>query len=198
MVVAAAHSAAAQGSITGTVTYTDTGGPASQVLVNVYDVQRRPVTIAYTLADGSYSVLLAAGTYYVFALQSGYVPQVYSGIPCAAEDCFADYLGVLGTPVSVGIAPVRVDFALDRGATLTGKVTRASDGTPVSGVQIELTDSSTSFIRDSAQSGADGIYSIGGLPPGSYLARTFGGPSDLSSVVYGGPACPRPPRAISG
>jgi hypothetical protein len=193
-----AAAAQAPGAIAGTVTASAGGSAVGSALVQVFDANRRQRTAAITDAAGAYSVAgLSAGTYYVRVSADGYVPELFDDIPCAARSCFdpSEGLGLSGTPVSVVAGgTTTVDVTLDRGGTIAGTVTRASDGTAVSGVNVLLYDSSTSFVFATSSAG-DGSFTFTGLPFGSYLARTLSGRSsiplpDYLDELFGGVLCP--------
>ncbi|GAB3516418.1 TonB-dependent receptor [Pseudoxanthomonas daejeonensis] len=68
----------------------------------------------------------------------------------------------MATCLALGAAPL---MAQSTGATIRGQV--MADSAPAASAQIVVINTTTGFRR-SAQAGADGSYSVGGLPPGTY------------------------------
>jgi len=127
--------------------------------------------------NGEYKLgALVPGVHYVSAGQSfddqNLVSQWYSNIPAAHVS------GLTGTPFLVNAGQVisNVNFVLYPGGTIEGVVT-TSGGTPspLSDINIQFySKTNLQFIR-STQTDFDGLYSIGGFPPGNYYVRTDGG-----------------------
>ncbi len=122
------------GAITGRVTDKTTGAPIPGVTITA---GRGAGT---TDANGDYSIRgLPTDSFEVFARapsSSGYIDQLYDGISCRSQGCDLK----LGTKVRV-TAPettARIDFRLQRGAQIAGRVTNAATGAPVAGVEREL------------------------------------------------------------
>ncbi|MEZ5291337.1 MAG: carboxypeptidase regulatory-like domain-containing protein [Vicinamibacterales bacterium] len=149
------------------------------------------------LPSGSYAV----GTEFV----PSFVDEVYRDRPCAAAVC-QDQEAAAGDPVSVtaGAAVSGVDFALDAGGTITGRITQAGTGTPLqAAVSIQVVFGGV-FVLDVARvnTNAQGVYSVTGLKPAAYIVvaeatghaqELFGGTHLLSNDLDLKRAAPRVP-----
>ncbi|HEY3383909.1 MAG TPA: carboxypeptidase regulatory-like domain-containing protein [Vicinamibacterales bacterium] len=182
-------SLSAGGGISGTVTR---GGlPVAGASVAAYWGNGSTAYTATTDASGAYVIpwSLAAGSYYVRASVAGSLPQVYPSLNCPTTTCYVT-MGTL-VPVAVGATTTGIDFALAPGGRISGKVTAAGTGTPLSGVSVSIytvSGSSTSTV-ETVTTGGDGIYtSTGTLGTGSYAVRAANSGTYLGQV-YGGASC---------
>ena len=146
------------GQITGTVTDSSTHAPITDSPVYVYDAAGGYVSSVYTGSDGSYTVSsLPTGSYRLEFTGSGpYISQYYNGKTTLAT---ADPVAV-----TAGSTTANIDGALQNGGQVTGAVTDSSTDKPISGASVYLygpTDMS-------ATTNAQGIYTVAGLPTGSY------------------------------
>ena len=162
---------AGAGQITGRVTDQVTGAPLPQLSINLYDASGSGVGYAYTDGSGHYrSSGLPAGAYYARTSNSfGYIDELYNGIACPWACTVTS-----GTPIAVtsGGTATGIDFALNRGGRISGRLTDATTGDPLPDVRIWLYDSAGSYFG-SAYGGGSGEYiTAGGLPAGTYHART--------------------------
>lgn len=85
------------------------------------------------------------------------------------------------TPITVtkGSLIGAIDFVLTPQGFVTGTVTDAVTGLPLSGIDIDiLTPSGVNQPQYDAATSADGSYQIGPMPPGSYLVRADAGAGD--------------------
>ncbi len=134
---------------------------------------------AYTFSD------LPPGTFFVATFNvQGYVDEVYNDILCPGGG-FVGCDPAVGTPVVVSAGTIisGIDFALDQGGTISGTITNAVSGTPISDGLIEFWDVNGSLIN-SAFTNTEGAYSSGGLPTGSYFASTSIAFSSLNPEPY--------------
>jgi len=144
---------------------------------------------ATTGVAGSYAFSPPAGTYYAFTRNSiGYTNEIHGDLLCPGQ-CQAYIAETSGTPiVVVSGQQVTVNFALDRGAVISGTVT--AGGTPLAGVTVRAVGITTSspFVAAEAQTDSAGAYSIRGLPTGRYYAATA---NDLGFVdeIYDNVPC---------
>jgi hypothetical protein len=127
-------------------------------------------------ADGSYFLGgLIPGSYYIQGGSSGYYQrEIYNNIPCYFGGCYRN----LGNPVVLGPFENRtgINFDLDLGGLISGTVTEASSGLPLSlssgSLLVEFIDNMGN-VKGSAYVNGDGTYvSNRGLPAGSYSVRT--------------------------
>jgi hypothetical protein len=119
-----------------------------------------------TDATGNYTVTgLATGNYFVRTVDAdnhGRGNQYYDNSSSWGP-----------TPVAVvqGAETGNVDFELPAAGSISGTVTRESDGSPAQLASIVAYDREWGAVAYGI-SGYDGTYSIRGLPPGSYYLRT--------------------------
>ncbi len=191
---ARAASAQTTGTISGTVTASADASPIAFANVDLYGADHLFISTVHTDGSGAYVVPnLAAGTYYLRFSRSGFVSVVYNGIPCLSNACVGingseTRMAMTATPLTVTAnTTTTANASLDRGGTVSGTVTRAAGGTPVSGVAVDLYDTSTDNVTSGVTAG-DGTYSIPGLPFGPYYAIAFS--VDYLDVLYGGTVCP--------
>lgn len=175
------------GAITGTVTHTATGDPISGARVDIYDSGGSFVASDLTDAAGVYEVEgLASGDYFATVESSGYGNELYDDLPCAGgcDPKAGAAIQVVAPQTTPG-----VDFALDRLGVVTGVVTEAATGDPISGARVKIYSPSGFSYYGSGYSDSSGVYSVGGLPDGSYVAVTdfFGA---YVNQVYDGVDCP--------
>lgn len=116
----------------------------------------------------------------------GYVDQAYDGLACPFGSC-----GIAtGTGITVGAAGTSgIDFALQRGASLAGQVTRAAGGQPIVGVEVRAFTSAGRLAGVGRTSGS-GEWRISGLSPGSYFVSTSNNQGFLNEVYNNLPCEP--------
>jgi 5-hydroxyisourate hydrolase-like protein (transthyretin family) len=178
------------GRLTGTVTDASTGLPVAGVQVAVYSASGSYVAYGYTNSSGAYTTGtgLPSGTYYARTSNSqGYLEEVYDDAPCPDGLCTA----TAGTPIGVtaGATTSGIDFALARGGRISGTVTDATTGVPLSGVTVSIRNSSGVQVA-SGSTNSSGVYTTGsGLPSGTYRARTRN-QAGYVDEVYNAISCP--------
>ncbi len=160
--------------ITGTVT-NGSGVPISDVEVALYDTNGNYVedangdsdanTYAYTASDGTYTLAdLPPGTYKVafYANEMNLGFQFYNG---------ASTLGT-ATPVAVAAAGTAsgINASMTTGGKISGTVTDAATGAPVSDCDVEVVDSTGEYLTGS-YTNSNGTYTISGVPTGSYYVE---------------------------
>jgi protocatechuate 3,4-dioxygenase beta subunit len=151
--------------VTGNVTDAKTGSPIQGATVFAQSIEGGVTRTATTGEGGSYSVSgLPAGSYTIeFAAEGqNYLNQFY------------DNQSKIGTAQSVvlsaGETKESIDAALAGGVTVTGTVTNAQSGEPVSGVEVYV-QSTEGGPGGTATTGTDGSYLVAGLPAGSYTVQ---------------------------
>lgn len=124
--------------------------------------------------DGSYTLGgLPPASYYVYTRSFGspYADEIYPDSYTVA--------GAQAVNVAVGDA-TNIDFLLEEGAVIEGRVTGADSGAPLEGVTVgfgrqDAINSPISFLLDYTYradlTDDNGTYRVQGLPPGSYLGR---------------------------
>lgn len=167
--------------ISGTVTGPDGVLPLQNIDVYAYrqvGSEWSYVSYDYTDSDGFYEVGgLAAGTYRVtFRDWTGmYVGEVYDNVPGAAYSAS-------GTNIVVPAAATvpNINASLDEYASLEGAVTRASDGSPLSGVSVHMVGMVNGMTYSDATD-ENGAYLFAQVVPGDYAVRTA--PTTNSGVL---------------
>ena len=193
------------GSITGTVTSAVTHAPLQYVYIRIYRAGSKYESfMAYTDASGVFVAGgIPTGTYYVVtdASWEGYVDQLYGGQACPHVACTVTD----GAPVSVtiGAATSGIDFALAPGASISGTITDAGTGLPIE-TEIEVAIySSTGTLLGYTSTDGEGAYELGGLPSGTYYARTIFAGAHIKEIYdnlagnYSTPATDGTPIAVT-
>lgn len=154
--------------ITGTVTREDGGAPVGQVQVLIHSADFTRSDSGETDENGDYSVAgLEPGEYIVrfvpYVPQAGLLSEYWDG--ARSLDTAQRVTAVGGETVS------GIDASLQASGSMSGRVTRESDGAPVSGVSVTLSSTSLSAPSGSAITDEDGVYLIDGLVPAEYAVR---------------------------
>src|SRR5581483_1137259 len=123
-------------------------------------------------SPGSYAFFLAPGTYLVrtdtptWSFDTGLVDQLWQGKPCGPQ-CDV----TTGTPLSITAGQISaVDFALQAGVSMMGRVSQVGGGTPSSGFVIVATPANVEVAQSPID--ASGRWRVDGLAPGTYVAFT--------------------------
>ena len=154
-----------KGSISGRVTKESDGTGIQGVSVRVYDSSWNQVSSSSTDYSGNYTVLgLLPGSYYVMTSNTQYfIDECYDNVTNSNA----------ATPVSVtqGVDTPNINFSLSMKGTISGRVTRESDGSGIQSVWVGVYNSSWSQVSD-ANTNYSGYYTVGGLLTGSYYVKT--------------------------
>ena len=174
------------GTLSGTITAAGTGLPITNVEVELFDESSEATALVLNDAAGAYTFAdLPPGTYFVatFNLQ-GYVDEAYNNVLCAGGG-LVGCDPALGTSVSVSAGTMisGIDFALDQGGTISGSLTNADTGLPISNGLMEFWDADGDLIS-SAFTDQEGTYTSPGLPAGSYFVSTLIAFSSLNPEPY--------------
>ncbi|MCP3958891.1 MAG: hypothetical protein GY719_13650 [bacterium] len=160
------------GVITGSVTDATTGDPISSVLVAIYDTEGRYVDDDRPDSSGVYRLGgLISGTYFalVHPFNSNYGNEIYDDLPCIPGAC--DPTTGTAIAVSLGATTSGIDFALERRGAISGTVTDAATGAPVSAGRVRVWNASGNSVGSDFLD-SSGSYSVGGLEAGTYFAAT--------------------------
>ena len=140
--------------------------PISGITVEVreYSTNQGPGS-TQTNADGSYTLKVPAGSYRVNVNTSGrnYAREYYNNK--------FSYSAASQVSVTTGMNTPNIDFTLDPGGSISGFVTRDSDGQAAPNVRIDAVEYSSNQWVSQALTQADGSYSIKGLPTGSFTVQ---------------------------
>lgn len=174
--VLAPWSAAHSGGIRGTVRDAATGDPIGALDLDLFDSDFKSVTgfgddsdpglNDVTASDGTYDLApLPAGDYYLRVdptAAQGYVSQYAPGV----------FLRSQAVPIHVIDDPVTVDFYMERGGMVSGKMIDSVTGQPVADVDVDVYAWDQSFVSNvNARSDANGDYVIGPLPSGYFFLK---------------------------
>jgi hypothetical protein len=170
------------GSIAGTVTETGTGTALGGIQVMAYQGPTYSSSRS-TTTDGSghYEVTgLGAGNYKVqfMALDGGHKGEWWSN---RVDESTADVIVVAGSAVG------NVNAALDKAATISGRVTDAGD-VPLDSIMVQAhrrSGSEWTYIRGT-WTGTNGLYLIGNLNAGTYVVRFIDYDGDYNAQYYNG------------
>ncbi len=158
------------GEITGRVIDARTSQALGGITVEAFDGDSSFVTLVTTQSDGNYHLRgLATGTYRIgfFDDVNGgdHVSQFYDGQP------------TLGTATTVHVVAGQsvggVDAALATGGSITGQVTDATTGAALSGVTVTA-QGVNGGSQTAATTGADGRYTLTGVPSGQIVVHFIG------------------------
>ncbi len=184
-------SKAATGTISGRVTLQGKGKAGIIVSLGTPQLgapRTTPIVKATTDADGNYRITdVPAGFYHVAPLAPEFV------VPDVNQNPYGPRGKAL--QLTEGESVEDVDFAITRGAVITGKVTHA-DGRPVVEEQLNATlEQSTtnagSLQRLPFQTDDRGVYRIYGLLPGRYKISVGQGEDSFFSINRGRPSFER-------
>ena len=158
------------GSISGTITADGTGLPLANVYVSAYSNFVTSNT-ATTDASGVYTITgLPAGDYRVLANSYGdYVDELYNNLPYAGGSY--SYASGTTVPVLAGAPTNGINFGLALGGTITGTVTAADTGLPLSGALVYVATASGG-VASGAVTNASGVFTVTGVATGTYKAYT--------------------------
>ncbi len=151
------------GVISGTVTSASTGLPLSNVEIGAFSTQGFSA-YAVTDSSGNYTIIgLPSGSYTV-----GFAPPYGSAYILQWYDGQSSNSTATSIAVSAGNTYPHIDAAMQLGGSITGTLTSAATGLPVSGAWVYLYQPATGQGVASATSGTDGTYTLVGLATGSY------------------------------
>lgn len=178
------------GRVSGSVTDAVTGAPVTGGVVRfcANSTQCTTVTVA---ANGTYSTLLQAGTYYAstddFQTQ-GLINAWHDGQICPGA---CDGLSRPGTlaPLTIALSGRFVNFQLPHGGSVEGHITNALSAAPVGGVFVRLYRARDHAFITAARSEVTGRLRLQGLPAGTYMASAYAGPVGFVNQIHAGLPC---------
>ena len=179
----------AGGAITGTIREAGTGTP---LVANVQLYRQAGTAViqaerATSNASGAFTVTgLAPGAYFVTVVSNGYVRELFGGVHWSPT---TEAVLLSSTPVAVanGQTTQSVDLALDRAATITGRVGRAPSNAAVEDAPVVVYRAGTGEVETITTTNASGSYTTGLLPAGTFFVATD---ANLANQVYNGVPCP--------
>jgi hypothetical protein len=159
------------GAIAGTITGS-AGIPLQGVRVTIYSRGGMAIKDVWTFSDGTFLMSqLPTGTYYARTLVAddvSYFDELYSNQPCVPSCAVTT-----GTPIplTAGATTSGINFNLSPSGAISGSVTAAGTGDPISDALVEVYSPTGALVRDVIPA-PDGTYTVGGLPAGVYYVRT--------------------------
>jgi hypothetical protein len=152
----------AEGRITGVVVSAE-GEPLEGICVEAYGDGYES---AQTAADGSYEIVISAGSYTVAFNAGGCGPREPGYAPEFYDDARSEQDA---EPVVVGSGEVRegINAALEETGSFSGTVVEDGTGDPLEGACVLAFDEQTGSFGE-ATTGTDGTYLVADLPAGSY------------------------------
>lgn len=156
------------GAFRGRVLDSSTGFPVDYAEVLTYRADGTLIGYDYADETGGYvSGGLLAGTYFAVASSGTHLDELWDAHPCQPS-CDP----TTGTPIAVTFGQTRdgIDFGLDLGGGVTGRVTEAVTGESLNGVPVEVFDAAGMGVWSDYTNGF-GSYAARDLPAGTYFAR---------------------------
>lgn len=150
---------------------TNTGMAAlSGIDLDIFDTAGNSVAVSGDLTDagGLYTITLPGPGNHILradaSLSDGYADQYYNQVFLRSQ---AQVISV-----SAGQAVTGINFVLSAGVQISGFVRSAVGNTPLAGIDMDIfTSGGESLGGYPAVTGADGSYTFGALPPGTYIVR---------------------------
>ncbi|MCC7008870.1 MAG: carboxypeptidase regulatory-like domain-containing protein, partial [Acidobacteria bacterium] len=163
-----APNASADGTISGRVTSSTTSLGIAGTKVWAFSMNDDVAVNTTVDGSGNYSLSLPAGSYGVFTQNTqGYINEIWNNVQCSAV---CDLEAITPLDVTTG-AITNIDFVLDPGGRIAGRVTSGGVGIP--GITVTFYDPSGEADFTSAVTDSDGNYiSDGGTATGSIFVRT--------------------------
>jgi hypothetical protein len=163
------------GNIVGTVTDAATTDPLYYVWIGIYDSTGANMGSEYTDHNGDYATTsrpLLPGTYYAYTHNwDGYMNEIYDDSPCPGSCSSA--MTSIGTPIIVTPGSTKVaDFALSTGGAIAGTVTVTASTTPIVGAEVQVFDSTGTFVTSTMTDSSGSYFAYGGVIGGTYYVRT--------------------------
>ncbi len=160
--------------ISGRITEKNSGDSLNSMLIDLYDASGNHLNYEFPDTDGNYSSLigLPQGNYFLKTINfNGFVDQLYDAFPCVASRCNP----LLGTPVFVepDNNAQNVDFPLEKGSAISGRITESATGFPLSDVFVLMFDSTFTFTSFGVTNGCGEYSSFHGMLSDKYLASTI-------------------------
>lgn len=166
------------GTISGHVYRADGLTPIADMRVRARDTAGEQIGSADTAKDGSYTLMVATGSYRVETCPScsdmaEFLPEYHDGGNRLVD----------ATPVAV-IAPddtAGIDFTLEMGGTISGHVFRADGRIPIAGMNV-FAQNENGNTQDRTDTAQDGSYTLR-LPTGSYRVQACPPCSDTDGFI---------------
>lgn len=178
------------GTISGKLYDAQTAAPIEYSEVNIYDSAGNNIAYGYADETGTYHVDyvgLSTGNYFAtsYAYDYDYVNELYDNIPCQN---FCDVLTGTPIPVTVGSDTGNIDFGLDHGGRISGRVIDVDTSIPVD-AYINVYDASGNLVNYGySYTDTGGNYVVTKLQSGSYFVTVSS--YDHIGELYDNIVCP--------
>jgi len=169
------------GTVAGIVRNAATSAPVAGVGVDVFARNTNDIAVvvggALTDANGAYAVTgLPAGTYFAAVSRPvGLIGAIFPAIQCPGFCSSADTI-FQGQPITVaaGATAAGRNFALTPAGQISGVITDTGTGAPAANVTVLAVTRVAGVARISTivSTDADGVYTLTGLPGGTYFVHT--------------------------
>jgi hypothetical protein len=171
--------------------------PTANVPVELYGAIGNLLRSSSSDATGFYAFTgLPAGRYYVRTRDTGgRADALFNGLACVGNACQVRS----GTPID--LAPpattlFNADLTMTTPAAVTGTITAANGGAPISGVTVQLLVGSGAVALTSVSNGS-GVYRFDGLAAGNYFMVTRGS-AGFIDVAFPSTPCPMACNGLNG
>lgn len=166
------------GSISGTAT-DQFGNPLISGSARLLDENGIELDV-FSISEGAWVFDgLADGTYFLLIENNlGLIDELYAGVPCPAGACDIPALGtpiVLGSPRGQGQGATGIGVTLDRGASISGRVTDELSGEPIIGASVYVRTLDGELAAAGVTDGLGDYQTAASLPDGSYYVATASG-----------------------
>ena len=186
------------GSISGKVTDVDTGESIAGITVDIFDQSGSWSRSATTDDNGRYFLAdyFADGKYYLRILNAGdYLGMIYGSTSYCVDWC--DIVEGEAIQVSSGDEITDINFALQKGGSISGVVTDEQNEKPVANAHVSVCGFN-GFLHGSGRTDVNGRYHVGGLLTGDYFVRFSTEGSDYASELLGGEPSPSFNNCVQG
>lgn len=174
--------------ISGTVRTAAANVAIVSALIEVDDANGAVVTRILTDASGNYTAAtnLRTGSYHVRTRTSRFVDEVFDDVICLSCD-----VTTAGTRLDVteGVSRANVDFRLETGGAISGRVTAAPGASGLAGINVQVFDSGGTLVMAATTDGFGNYATAPGLPSGQYFARTSNTFQGYKDVLYDARPC---------
>jgi hypothetical protein len=164
------------GRIAGQVTDASTTSGIAYSAVDIYTDDGRYVASAYADGSGNYTTTgLPASRYRAqtttwSSALAGHIPEIWDDVPCFGYLC--DIGQASPITVSLGATTSGIDFALEKGARVAGRVTDASTAAGLPDVYVDIYSENGRYVAYGYADGAGSYTTLPGLPASRVYART--------------------------
>jgi protocatechuate 3,4-dioxygenase beta subunit len=161
------------GSISGRVVIDTNGAGLQGAQVLAYSNSTNIYKSATTDASGYFKIAgLEPGQYYVRVSASGltavYISELFDNIPYNDSNSFSESVATQ-VEVKPGMDTPDINFGLSEYGSISGRVTRDSDGAPLPNMYVRLYKPNLSTIWQDVSTDSSGNYKLSNLAPGEYF-----------------------------